>query len=65
MRHIPFARRFAVWGDDLLGYGQPKPEYKWWFDLEDVDGVLRVPTRSGERGNNKPSREKEKYLSGT
>jgi hypothetical protein len=60
MRNIPFVRRFAVWGDDLLGYGKPKPEYKWWFDLEDVDGVLRVPIRSGERGNNKPSREKEK-----
>lgn len=58
MRNIPFTRRFAVWGDDLFGYGKPKPEYKWWFDLEDVNGVLRVPTRSGERGNNKPSPKK-------
>jgi hypothetical protein len=27
-----------------LGYGKPKPENKWWFDLEDAEGVLRVPS---------------------
>jgi hypothetical protein len=27
-----------------MGYGKPKPESKWWFDLEDVDGILQVPT---------------------
>jgi len=43
MRHIPAAHRLAVWGDDLLGYGKPQYEAKWWFDLEDVDGVLRIP----------------------
>ena len=46
VRHSSLARRFAVWGDDLLGYGGPKPENKWWFDLEDVDGVLRIPPDS-------------------
>jgi hypothetical protein len=53
MRKVPLARRFAVWGDDLMGYGEPKLENKWWFDLEDVlgDGVLEVPSRSGKRGN--------------
>lgn len=40
MRHSPFARRFAVRADDLMGYGKTKPEWKWWLDLEDVDGVL-------------------------
>jgi hypothetical protein len=30
--------------DDLLGYGKPRSEKKWWFDLEDVDGTLRIPT---------------------
>ncbi|MBW1674618.1 MAG: reductive dehalogenase [Deltaproteobacteria bacterium] len=54
MRKIPLARNFAVWGDDLLGYGKPKLRHKWWFDLEDVDGLLRVPSRAGERGNNSP-----------
>ncbi|HUT72251.1 MAG TPA: reductive dehalogenase [Desulfatiglandales bacterium] len=54
MRHIPFARRFAVWGDELMGYAKPKLENKWWLDLEDVDGVLRTPQYAGRRGNNKP-----------
>jgi len=54
MRTIPVARRFAVWGDELMGYSKPKLENKWWFDLEDVDGVLRIPSRSGRRGNNRP-----------
>ena len=49
MRHIPAARRLAIWGDDLLGYGKPDYKEKWWFDLEDVDGVLRIPDASKER----------------
>jgi hypothetical protein len=40
------ARRFAVWGDDLLGYGKPEEKYKWWYDLEDVDGFLCIPPKS-------------------
>jgi reductive dehalogenase len=43
MRHVPVARRLSIWGDDLLGYGKPHEEEQWWFDLEDVDGVLRIP----------------------
>ncbi len=54
MRKIPIARRFAVWGDELMGYVKPKLENKWWFDLEDVDGVLRIPSHAGRRGNNRP-----------
>jgi ferredoxin len=46
MRNVPATRRAAIWGDDLLGYGKAEPKYKWWFDLEDVDGKLRVPPRS-------------------
>jgi len=53
MRNIPVARRFAVWGDDLLGYGQPKLKNKWWLDLEEVDGKLIVPTQAGQRGNHR------------
>jgi reductive dehalogenase len=58
MRKAPIARRFAVWGDDIMRYGEPKLEHKWWFDLEDVngDGVLRVPAHSGSRGNYKPQK---------
>ena len=43
MRNVPPARNMAIWGDDLLGYGKPDPARKWWLDLEDVDGTLRVP----------------------
>jgi reductive dehalogenase len=54
MRNIPLVRRFAIWGDDLMGYGKPKPKNKWWFDLEEVDGILRIPHRAGERIINRP-----------
>jgi len=35
-------RSAAVWADDLLDMGT-RPEKKWWFDLEDVDGILQIP----------------------
>jgi ferredoxin len=54
MRNIPLARRFAVFGDELLGYDKPKLESKWWLDLEDVDGALQIPSYAGERGDNLP-----------
>jgi reductive dehalogenase len=43
MTTIPAARRFGIWGDDLLGYGKPDYENKWWLDLEDVEGETRSP----------------------
>ena len=49
MRNLPMMRRFAVWGDDLMGYGKPEPAFKWWFDLEDVEGELRVPPSHNEK----------------
>lgn len=51
MRTIPAARRYAIWGDDVMGYGIPKKANKWWLDLEEVDGVLEVPSRAGMRKN--------------
>ena len=44
MRHSSLARNVAIWGDDLMGYGKPDYSKKWLFDLEDVDGKLRVPS---------------------
>ncbi|MDP2973199.1 MAG: reductive dehalogenase [Deltaproteobacteria bacterium] len=44
VRNSSLARSVAVRADDLLGYGKPRPEEKWWLDLEDVDGVFRIPT---------------------
>ena len=55
MRNIPFARNFAVWGDEIMGYVPPNQKNKWWLDLEDVDGQLQVPAHAGSRGNFKPS----------
>lgn len=43
MRNLPFTRSWAVWGDDLLGYGKTKSEWKWWYDVELVDGEYKVP----------------------
>jgi reductive dehalogenase len=51
MRNISMARRFAIWGDDLMGYGKPKQGNKWWLDLEEVEGVLQVPPQAGNRKN--------------
>ncbi len=45
VRNFSFARSIAVWADDLLGYGKPRYDKKWWFDLEDVDGILRIPEK--------------------
>ncbi len=42
VRHSSLARSIAVRADDLLRYGKPKDEKKWWFDLEDIDGHLEV-----------------------
>ena len=39
--------RFSVWMDDLLGYGQQQVEDKWWYDLEEIEGVFRVPPKVG------------------
>jgi ferredoxin len=50
MRNSSLARRFGIRGDDLMGYGKSHPDRQWWFDLEDVDGVLRVPESGGKNG---------------
>ena len=48
MRNVPAARKPGIWGDGLLGYEKKNPGQKWWLDLEDVDGVLQVPTSSNK-----------------
>jgi reductive dehalogenase len=49
MRNVPFARRFGIWSDDLMGYGKPDPGKKWWPDLEWVDNELRIPPVKGDK----------------
>jgi len=48
VRHSALARNLAVWADDSMGYGKPDPQKKWWLDLEEVNGVLRVPAPRGK-----------------
>ena len=43
VKHAPFLDGFMVMMDDVWGYGKQDERHKWWFDLEDVDGVLKVP----------------------
>ena len=49
VRHAPISRSIVIKADDVLGYGKPKPEWKWWLDLEDVDGVLQVASTRKEK----------------
>jgi reductive dehalogenase len=44
MRKFPLARGFAVKADDMMGYGKPKAEEKWWLDLEISEGKWNIPT---------------------
>jgi reductive dehalogenase len=48
------ARRFSVWMDDLLGYGKQNLEDKWWYDLEEIEGVFRVPKKVGAKVQDSP-----------
>ena len=50
MRNFGVARRFAIWGDDLFGYGKPDYRKKWWLDLEDVtgEGTYEIPKHMRE-----------------
>jgi len=51
MRHVPMARWFGIWGDDLMGYGKPDPRRKWWLDHEEVDGELRIPPSPADKSD--------------
>jgi reductive dehalogenase len=46
VKHTPFLDKFIIKMDDIWGYGKQDKRYKWWFDLEEVDGVLKIPDKS-------------------
>jgi hypothetical protein len=46
VKHTPFLNKFVIKMDDIWGYGKQDKRYKWWFDLEEVDGVLKIPDKS-------------------
>lgn len=29
-----------------MGYGKSHPDRQWWFDLEEVDGVIQLPSKA-------------------
>lgn len=45
-QHTPFLDRFLVKMDDVWGYGKQDKRYKWWLDLEEVDGALKIPRKT-------------------
>jgi len=46
VKNTSFLNRFIVKMDDLWGYGKQDKRYKWWFDLEEVDGVMKIPDQT-------------------
>ena len=43
VEHSGWARRFAIRADHIFSRGRANEKEKWWFDLEEVNGLLRVP----------------------
>jgi len=43
--HTPWLDKFLIKMDSIWGYGKQHKENKWWFDLEEVNGVLQIPRR--------------------
>jgi reductive dehalogenase len=46
VQHTPFMDSFIIKMDDVWGYEKQEIENKWWFDLEDVDGVFQITRKS-------------------
>ena len=43
VKHAPFMDKPIVKMDDIWGYGKQNPKNRWWFDMEEVDGVMQIP----------------------
>ncbi|MFQ5472878.1 MAG: reductive dehalogenase [Dehalococcoidia bacterium] len=41
--HLPWTRRFLIWLDDVLRYGERNPIKKWWLDFEIRDKKVQKP----------------------
>ena len=46
VKHFPFLNSSMVKMDDIWGYGKQDKSYRWWFDLEEVDGIIKIPEKS-------------------
>jgi len=45
-RKMPWTDRFLVKMDTIFGYDKQDIEKKWWFDMEEIDGVMRLPKKN-------------------
>jgi len=45
VQHTPFLDKLIIKMDDIWGYGKQNKKDKWWFDLEEIDGVLQTPAK--------------------
>jgi reductive dehalogenase len=45
IKRVPILDGLMVKMDDAFGYGKADLAYKWWVDLEDVDGKLMAPEK--------------------
>ena len=43
VRHSGLARSLAIRASKALGPDKVDPDTKWWFDLDEADGELRIP----------------------
>jgi ferredoxin len=41
VRNMPFTRGAIIKADNIMGYGKQKQEWKWWLDVEEVEGELK------------------------
>jgi hypothetical protein len=42
IKHTPFLDRVIIRMDNVWGYGKADSRYKWWYDLEETNGVLKI-----------------------
>ncbi|MEM7134205.1 MAG: reductive dehalogenase [Chloroflexota bacterium] len=60
--NVPASHRFLIWFDDLMEYGNRNWAWKWWWDLETVDGKVTQPKKTNDRqlrpDRNIPTRQK-------
>jgi reductive dehalogenase len=51
VQHTPFMNDFIIRMDEVFGYGKQNVDNKWWFDLEDIDGIVQVPRSVNNKEN--------------
>jgi len=50
VQHTPLLNKLIVKMDNVWGYGKQDKRDKWWFDLENVNGVLQIPRDTPDSG---------------